>query len=113
MIAVSAVLELDQHTGRARLIDVGLREPQRRRPVRVPVKLAMQLLGLHDERVGLLAQPQRRQLALVDGGQVGAERTLRRVAQRLPDRSRRVANQLRPRGAAVGDRGDDRRGELR
>ena len=46
--------------GRARLVDVGLREPDRRRSVGVAIELLVQLLGLGDGGLGLLAGVQPR-----------------------------------------------------
>jgi hypothetical protein len=47
-------IELDQHAGGARLVDVGVGEPDLRRAVGVAVALAVQLLGLGVELLGLL-----------------------------------------------------------
>ena len=90
-----AAVELDQHPGRPRLVDVGGHEAKRRRAVGVPVDLLVQLLGLGDERVGLRAQPQRLEVTVVDGAQVDAEAVLVGVAQRLADRPTRIAGELR------------------
>ncbi|HEX4344690.1 MAG TPA: hypothetical protein VHZ31_03920, partial [Solirubrobacteraceae bacterium] len=55
-----AAIELDQDARGACLIDIGWVEADRRRPVGVLLDPLMQLLGLGEERVGLLAQPQPR-----------------------------------------------------
>jgi hypothetical protein len=52
-----AALELDQHAGGARLVDVLVRKADLRGPVGVAVKLLVQLLGVGVELLGLLAQP--------------------------------------------------------
>jgi hypothetical protein len=95
-------VQLDQHAGGAGLVDVGLAEANRRRPVGVTVDLLVQLLSLGDERVGLLAQPQRLQIAVVDLVEVRAEDA--RVAQDLADRPPRAADQLRAADLPGGDR---------
>ena len=43
-------VELEQHPCRARLVKLGLADPDRRRPVGVAVELAVQRLGLRVER---------------------------------------------------------------
>jgi hypothetical protein len=81
------VVEFDQHAGGARLVDVGVGEADRRRAVGVAVELAVQLLGLRVELVGLLAQAQLGDLVRVGALQVGLavvmeqERTLSRLAE--------------------------------
>jgi hypothetical protein len=62
----------------------------------------VQLLGLGDERIGLLAQPQRLQIAVVDLVQIRAEDA--RVAQDLADRPPRAADQLQAADLLRGDR---------
>ena len=68
-----AVLELDQHAGGARLVDVLLAEAHGRRAVGVAVELAVQLLGLRVQLLGLLAQPQLGDLVRARRVQVGGE----------------------------------------
>ena len=101
-----AALELDQHAGGARLVDVGLLEPDRRRPVRVAVELLVQLLGLAVGGLGLLAEPQLGDVVAADRVQVGRERRAAAAAQRLAERPARVARQLRAGDIAGGDRLD-------
>ena len=73
-------VELDQHAGGARLVDVGLGEPDLRRPVRVAVELAVQLLGLGVQVLGLLAEPQLGDRVRGGAVQVGGERLLAALA---------------------------------
>ena len=68
-----SVLELDQHAGGARPVDVLVGEPHRRRAVGVAVELLVQLLGVRVELLGLLAQPQLVDLGRARGVQVGGE----------------------------------------
>ena len=68
-----AALELDQHAGGARLVDVLVGEADLRRAVGVAVELLVQLLGLRVELLGLLAQPQLGDLVRARGVQVGGE----------------------------------------
>jgi hypothetical protein len=69
----------------------------------------VQLLGLRHESLGLLAQPQRREVLGVQVVEVLTECALG-AAQRLADRPARVAGDLRAREALVGDGVDDRGG---
>ena len=108
-----AAVKLDQHPGGTGLVHVRRIETERRRAVGVLLDLLVQLLGLGDERVGLLAQPQRSQIAVVQRVQVRAEGVLLGVAQRLADRPAGVVDELRPGDGARCDRRDDRLRDLR
>ena len=68
-----AALELDQHPGGARLVDVRVGEADLRRAVGVAVQLLVQLLGLRVELLGLLAEPQLGDLVRAGAVQVGGE----------------------------------------
>jgi hypothetical protein len=57
-----APVKLDQDAGSAGLIDVSVGEANLRGPVGVAIDLAMQRLGLREQRGALLAQPQRLQI---------------------------------------------------
>ena len=72
-----AAVQLDQDAGGAGLVDVGLGEAERGRSVGVAVKLTVQLLGLLDERVGVLAQPQAGQVGEAHVVEVRPEDALR------------------------------------
>jgi hypothetical protein len=111
-------VELEQYAGGARLIKLGLADPDRRRPVGVAVELAVQRLGLAVERAGLLAQLQLGDLILVQraAGQRG-EQLAGPVREHLADQPARVARQLRAQLVALrrglGDHLGDQRGQLR
>ena len=111
-------VELQQHAGGARLVELGLAEPDRRRPVRVAVQLAVQRLGLRVERGRLLAQLQLGDLVLVQraAGQLG-EQHAGAVREHLAHQPARVARQLRAQrvalGRGLGEHLGDQRRELR
>ena len=87
-----AALELDQHAGGARPVDVGLGEPDRRRAVGVAVELLVQLRGVRVELVGLLAQLELGDLVRAGRAQVGGEHVavagVRAGRRRAPSRAR-------------------------
>ena len=68
-----AALELDQHTRRARLVDVLVADAQLRRAVCVAVGLLVERFGLLVELLGLLAQAQLGDLLAAGAVQVGSE----------------------------------------
>jgi hypothetical protein len=67
------VLELDQHSGGTGLVDVALGEPDRRRAIRVAVKLLVERCGFVEQRLALLPEPQIGYLVAVELGQVCGE----------------------------------------
>jgi hypothetical protein len=85
------VLELDEHSGSAGLVDVALGEPHRWRAVCVTVKLLVQRGGFVEQCLGLLAQPQISDLVAVELGQMGCEHLARAAAKRGVDHPSRLA----------------------
>ena len=82
--------QLDEHAGGARLVDVLLGEPDRRRPVRVAVELLVQRLGLGEQRRGCLPEPQLLEFPRADLVQVRGEHLAVGVTQRLPEHPSRI-----------------------
>ena len=104
-----ALLELDQHAGGARLVDVGVGEPDLRRAVGVAVELLVQLLRLGVELLGLLAQSQLGDLVRAGAVQVGGEHlAVAGVRERGVEHPARLAGEpLGGPGVAVVEVGDD------
>ena len=90
------------------MVDVGVGEPDLRRAVGVAVELALQLLGVRVELLGLLAQPQLGDLARARRVQVGGEHlAVARVRERGVEHPARLTGEpLGGPGIAVIEVGD-------
>ena len=107
-------IQLEQHAGRARLIDLGVADPDRRRPVGIAVQLAVQRLGLRVERGGLLARLQLGDLVLIQrAASQRGEQGAGPVGEHLTHEPAWVAGELRAQRVAVRGRLGDHLGNQR